>query len=346
MKENFMNREIYKNSELLSKIPGSPDEVGYDISISKIYDDIKNARFEEDSSVSFGVWQRELKKADWALTEHLCVDALQTKSKDFQILGWLIEALVMLDGFAGIIRGIQILTEFSRVFWEIGYPRKDDNSSDTEQKLRISEWIFDVVEKKSKLIPITSIDRGHSFDLYQYEYALELKNITTRSTASSAQILENARHDGHKTLEDIIAIVRTFSQSDFQKILRDVQTIRTEKEQLDAVLSTKIGKNINSFSGLMENMNKIETFLKIETQKFEADSKALLPSSAGVDNREDIYNSIAELARQLTMLEKHSPSAFILNLVVSWKNKNLLEIMDDLKSGTSEAHRLLKQLLN
>ncbi len=341
-----MSREIYDNSDLLAKIPESPDEVGYDISISKVYDDIKNARFEEDSSVSFGVWERELKKADWALTEQLCVDALKTKSKDFQILGWLIEALVMLDGFAGIIRGIQILTEFSRVFWEIGYPRKDDNSSDTEQKFRIYDWIFDTVEKKSKFIPIASIDNDNSFNLYQYEYALDLKNITTRSISSAASILENAKQDGHKTLEDIMAIMKTFSQSDFQKVLDNVQNIRTEKTSLDATLSTKTGRNINSFSGLMENLNKIEQFLKSETQKLKEDAEVLLPSALDITNREDIYNSIAELARQLAILDKHSPSAFILNLVVSWKNKNLLEIMDDLKSGTSEAHRLLRQLLN
>lgn len=341
-----MSREIYDNFDLLAKIPESPDEVGYDISISKVYDDIKNARFEEDSSVSFGVWERELKKADWALTEQLCVDALKTKSKDFQILGWLIEALVMLDGFAGIIRGIQILTEFSRVFWEIGYPRKDDNSSDTEQKFRIYDWIFDTVEKKSKFIPIASIDNDNSFNLYQYEYAQDLKNITTRSISSAASILENAKQDGHKTLEDIMAIMKTFAQSDFQKVLDNVQNIRTEKTSLDATLSTKTGRNINSFSGLMENLNKIEQFLKSETQKLKEDAAVLLPSALDITNREDIYNSIAELARQLAILDKHSPSAFILNLVVSWKNKNLLEIMDDLKSGTSEAHRLLRQLLN
>ncbi len=341
-----MNRKVYKNSELLAKIPESPDEVGYNISISKVYDEIKNARFEEDSSVSFGVWQRELKKADWALTEQLCVDALKNKSKDFQILGWLIEALVALDGFAGIIRGLQILTEFSSTFWETGYPRKDDNSSDIEQKLRIYEWIFDIVEKKSKFIPIVSIDSGNAFDLYQYEYALELKNITTRSVATSAKILESAKQDGHKTLEDIITIVKTFSQSDFQKFLNDVKAISAEKTSLDTILSTKTGQNINAFSGLMENLNKIEKFLESETQKFTEDAKAPPPSISDNGNREDIYNSIAELARQLAILEKHSPSAFILNLVVSWKDKNLLEIMDDLKSGTSEAHRLLKQLLN
>ena len=341
-----MDRKVYENSELLVKIPESPDEVGYDISISKIYDDIKNARFEEDSTVSFGVWQRELKKANWELTEQLCVDALRTKSKDFQILGWLIEALVMLDGFSGIIRGIQILNEFSKAFWKTGYPRKDDNSSDIEQKLRIYGWIFDLVDKKSKFIPITSSDSGNFFDLYQYEYALDLKNIAIRSPASSSKILENAQKEGHKTLEDIIAIVKTFSQSDFKNVIDNVQLIRTEKTSLDEVLLNQTGKNINSFSGLMENLNKIEKFLESLTQKFKEDDKILSTNISDTSNRDSIYNSIAELARKLAQLEKHSPSAFILNLVVSWKDKNLLEIMDDLKSGNSEAHRLLKQLLN
>ena len=147
-----MNRITYEISELLSGITGTPDEAGYDISVSKIYDDIKTSRFEEDASVSFGIWEHELKKADWELTEKLCVDALKTKSKDFQILAWLIETLVVLDGLSGIVTGMQILNEFSKTFWSTGYPRTPDNASDIEQKIRICEWIFDEVNKKSKFI--------------------------------------------------------------------------------------------------------------------------------------------------------------------------------------------------
>ena len=81
-----MPRINYEISDIIAGIPGSPDESGFDISLSKSYDDIREARFEEDSSISFGIWERELKKADWDLAEQLCVETLKTKSKDFQVV--------------------------------------------------------------------------------------------------------------------------------------------------------------------------------------------------------------------------------------------------------------------
>ena len=104
-----MNRHQYNISNILKEIDGSPNSVGFDISLSRTYDEIKEARFEEDDSVSFGVWERDLKKADWQKVEKLCVEALESQSKDLQIVCWLIESLVFLENFSGLAKGIEIL---------------------------------------------------------------------------------------------------------------------------------------------------------------------------------------------------------------------------------------------
>ena len=325
-----MNRITYDISDILQPIENSQNGVGKDISLSKIYDDIKNARFEEDSSVSQGIWERELKKADWELTEKLCIEAIKTKSKDFQILGWLIEAIVMLDEFDGIIQGIKLLNEFVKSFWETGYPK------DEEQKLRICEWIFGTVAKKVKFFHIIKGD--NSFNLYQYEYAVNLKNTVLKSPSSSAEILENAKKSGHITLEDIEKKIKLLSDAEISNMCDVFNKIKMAKEDLDKSLS-----KTNSFDMLINNLNKIESI--ICAQQLVNSSKPQQIVSE-LTTRDNIYNSISELSKQLSSLEKHSPSIFLLDLVVSWKDKNLLQIIDDLKSGTSEAHRLLKQLIN
>ena len=337
-----MDRIKYEITDILAGIAGSPDEVGYDVSVSKVYDDIKHARFEEDSSVSFGVWERELKKADWELTEKLAVEALKTKSKDFQILGWLIEALVVLDGFTGIARGITVLTEFSKAFWITGYPRKDDNSSDTEQKQHICEWIFNIVAQRSKFIPFIKGD--DTVNLYQYEYALDLKNTAIRSPNSSSEILENARKDGHSTLEDIENKVNGVSQTEVDSVMTSIGDIRNAKTTLDEAFKEIVDEEFNSFSGLMKNLDTIERIMNRKNSK-DLDNEAVV-KNVDISKRDEIYNKISALSKQLSEIERHSPSSFILNLVVSWKDKNLIEIMDDLKTGHSEAHKLLKFLVN
>ena len=337
-----MNRITYEISELLSGITGTPDEAGYDISVSKIYDDIKTSRFEEDASVSFGIWEHELKKADWELTEKLCVDALKTKSKDFQILAWLIETLVVLDGLSGIVTGMQILNEFSKTFWSTGYPRTPDNASDIEQKIRICEWIFDVVAKKSKFMPFSNEDK--LLNLYQYEYALDLHKTVVQSPNSSANILELAKQEGHSTLDEINNKIKVMESINVEHTLNLIQDIRKEKTMLDKTFSDLEVDEISVFSGLIKNLETIERIL---TRRMTNETKQdTVINSLDMTKRDEIYNSISELSKQLSAIEKHSPSSFMLDLVVSWKHKNLLEIMDDLKSGNSEAHRLLKFLIN
>ncbi len=350
-----MPRTNYEISDLIAEIPGSPDNVGFDISLSKPYDDIKDARFEEDDSVSFGIWERELKKADLESVEQLCVDALKTKSKDFQIAGWLIESLIVLDKFEGLLRGIQILNEFTKAFWKTGYPKNEDNSSDSEQKLRILEWIFDISEKKIMFAPFAWFNGADSINLYDYEYAVELKNSIIRLPNSANAIIEGAKRDGRRTLEDVINIINVFPQNDVANLLKTFNSIRKAKELFDQSFQEITGNGINSFSKVISDLEKIEKLLSQrkteasqETNKSEKEKPTMPKTSPNNEPklRDEIYDEIAELAKKLEVIEKHSPSSFILNLIVSWKEKTLLEIMDDLKSGDSEAHRLLKFLIN
>ena len=64
-----------------------------------------------------------------------------------------------------------------------------------------------------------------------------------------------------------------------------------------------------------------------------------------ISNRDSLYLTIDEVTKQLEQVDKHSPAPYLLKLVVSWKDKNLLEIMNDLRQGETEAHLLLRRLL-
>lgn len=348
-----MPRVKYDVSDLISGIVGSPDEVGYDISISKTYDDIRNARFEEDGSVSFGIWERALKKADWEEVERLSVEALKEKSKDFQIVGWLIESLVVMDGFQGVLTGIQIIDSFIRSFWSSGYPRKEDNSSDFDQKFRIIDWIFDTVGKRIKFVPFANHYGSNLVNLYHYEYSQELKSSIARSPTSENEIVEAAKKDGHLTQDEVNGAINAMSHDDVDNLVNLIHQITEQKQKLDATFLETTSTDVNSFSSLISSLEKVSRLVESHRSATTSSAgdvidpiqngKLVLSDSIA---RSEIYDHISELSRKLAEIEKHSPSSFILNLVVSWKDKTLLEIMDDLKTGNSEAHRLLKFLIN
>ncbi len=63
-------------------------------------------------------------------------------------------------------------------------------------------------------------------------------------------------------------------------------------------------------------------------------------------SRNDIYKLLNSLYLLLKEVDKHSPSPYLLNLILSWEDKTLLEIILDVKTGNTESHQLLKMLLH
>ena len=346
-----MVRSLYKIEDIFNEIAGSPDGVGYDLSLSKIYDDIKDARFEEDDRLSQGIWERDLKKADWNAVEKLSSDALIDQSKDLQIIAWLIESLSILDGFEGIAKGIEILTSFIESFWNFCYPRDDGNLSDNEQKFRILDWIFETIGKKSIFIPFVSYGDSQ-INLYNYDYAVEMKSISIRSPNSVNEILESAKKNNIKTIEEIQNIISVSDKNQIKNLLQNINNIKDAKNKLDeTIVKISSEQNISVFSALLNNLEKIEKILnpvasKKETEVTEKNNSEIFQNISEINTRDKIYDEISEIAKKLATLEKHSPSHCMLDLVVSWRNKNLLEIINDLKNGNSEQHQLLKILMS
>ncbi len=96
----------------------------------------------------------------------------------------------------------------------------------------------------------------------------------------------------------------------------------------------------------MNNLEKIKKIISLKNKEVSEKSEQVGIQPIKSLERDSIYDEINNLAQKLAVIEKHSPSSYILNLVVSWKNKSLLEIIDDIKTGTSESHKLLKFLVS
>ncbi len=63
-----------------------------------------------------------------------------------------------------------------------------------------------------------------------------------------------------------------------------------------------------------------------------------------VFEREDAYVALEQISQFLTQVDPHSPSPQLLGLILGWKNKTIVQIMQDIKQGESEAHMMLRML--
>ncbi len=338
-----MERIRYDADFIINEIPESDNGVGTDISLTPLYDQIKEARMEDDPRLSLGVWERELKKADWPLVESLAIDILSTKSKDLQIIAWLIEALISMDGFEGVIFSLRILEAFLDSFWYNCFPKDEQNPTDVEQKIGILIWIENRV---SSLVFVTPFIADIS--LYNYEYAFERQALAKRSPEAQQEIWESERKNNTKTVDDIHNIIQNSTNNILSTLQNNINHINEAINALNKTLHKilKTDETI-SFSKVVNYVTKISDLITLtNTNHSYPNSKTPELALDNGPTRDNIYAQLQNLTIELKRIEQHSPSPFVLDLVVSWKNKSLFEIINDLQNGETEAHKLLKILLN
>ncbi len=181
---------------LLNPIPGE-NPSGEDLRYAPIYDQIKEARREEEETAQ-GEWVHDVKKADFPLVIKLSTEALATKSKDLQIAAWLTEALVRVEGFPGLRQGTQLLQDLTSTFWETVYPQLEDG--DAELRASPLQWIGTSLGFTLRNVPLNRaghawVDYIESRKIPSEEQADTDEKVTARRVALGAGKLAPEQFD-------------------------------------------------------------------------------------------------------------------------------------------------------
>src|SRR5437016_9860547 len=107
----------------------------------------------------------------------MCVEALETRSKDLQWAIWLLEAWLHLEGFSGILNGFNLLTGLCESFWDDLYTLLDGEN--TEFRIAPLEWVNEKLTVKLKQVQITSPTTGdaRAYSWMDWESACHLENL-------------------------------------------------------------------------------------------------------------------------------------------------------------------------
>ena len=321
-----MSRIKYNVNDLLYDIDNTLNGIGEDLTYTDVYDNIKKARFEEDDTLSQGVWTHDLQVPNWELVEELSVEAIKNKSKDLQIIGWLVESLVLLDKFEGISNGIHILNEFIKKYWNNCYPLLQNNDASIEQKLRILEWIYETIYRRSNLIQIFGDD---SFSIYNYEYAIAINNNILKNPKNKSQILESARKSNIKFIEDINKVIENIDQSEIDNLINSIHNINSNIANLKNTLLEKTN-NDRAFTKLINNINIINKLIsKRYKNSTENNSKQQITENTDENN-----------------VDNNSNKQIINNTIIENNNKPVeINTIGNIKSlNREEIYKLLNEL--
>lgn len=343
--------------DLLQPIPGA-NPAGESLRYQGTYDRIADARREDDPSLSQGIYKATLKRAEWAMAETICVDALTKRTKDLQIAGWLLEAWLHLHGFAGVTNGLRLLAGLCEQFWDHLYPTLEDG--DLEGRIALFDWIEQKLTLKLKQIPLTlptdAVKQSYSY--VDWESACHFENLAMKDPRA----LQEALAKINPTLSTFRAAITGTDLSFHLDMVQDLDDAIESCFAVEQVLEQKCGKDAPLLRQFKEALSLIQQLVsqdllardqqvaavseEVDPLNVEAEEpEAGLRSSGPIRSRADAYRRLSEAADYLLRNEPHSPTPYLVKRAVEWGSMSLPELLQQIvrnEGEMDEIDRLLR----
>ena len=324
------------------------------------YDRILEARREDDSSLSQGVWKSAVKRADWSEVEKLCRTELETRTKDLQIAAWLLEAWIHLREFAGVREGLELIREFLDKFWDDLHPQIIDG--DLEFRIAPITWINEKLSVQLKLLPITAPEsddaRGYTWSDWE--------------NACRAEALDQKQRVAGKEVQPARVTLPDFQKSAMLTPTGFLAATAGELEQameactaVEAILDRRCGKggpSLRQFWGTLEGMHGLVLSMVTHREPPVDEPVVSAPQEApeepapfeqadvwigqgsSIRSRDEAYQRLAEAAEYLARTEPHSPTSYLVKRAIAWGGLSLPDLLPELVRNQSELSEIFRLL--
>lgn len=334
-------------------VPISPSEpAGVSLRYEPIYDEMRKLR-KADDELPQGVWKSEPKRADWKALEKLCIEVIETRSKDLQVAAWLLEAWLHLYGFAGAAEGMLVIRALCESFWVGLHPRIEGN--DVEFRIAPLVWINQKLVTDLKLTPITAPESDNSPQLSWADWEGACLHAKS-SAANESSAVTIAKFQQAAMLTPTLHL---------HAILEATRRLFLVSEQLDALLDLKLRRDSPGLMQIKAVASSIVSLLCSVLEERGAltaaedttaskqgmpgipDDVPLPPDALGfskIRSRAQAYQMLAEASEFLVRTEPHSPVPYLVRRAISWGAMSLETLMTDLirnANDLSEIGRLL-----
>lgn len=363
-----MNRTLEPSITDIDQLlaPISPDNpAGDSLRYEGTYDLVREARREDDAKIPQGVWQSELKQADWQAVESICAKAIAEHSKDLQLATWLLEAWIQLDGFAGAARGLQLLCGLCESFWQEMYPLLEE---DLTPRLAPIYWINEKLARRLRLLPLSqpTISGVRAYSLADWDVAMRNSASTNGGDVPTLAKFEQSAHVTPYTWlaklhEDTVATIEEVRSLDelLDKLVGDQSPgliqFRSEAETaaqlVKAMLDSAKAKlpasepEKEESPALATTPNSFTTS-PVVTGAVPVETKAELATVSGarIRSRAEAYSLLEEIADYLYRTDPHSPTPYLIRRAVAWGGMHFNELLPELVRSHGELSDIVKLL--
>ncbi len=311
-------------------------------------------------------------RADWKGLAKLCVETLSTTTKDLEVASWLVEALLRLQGLAGMGAGFTILSAMIKNYWETIYPLPDEDGLITRLAPLIS---LNGDEYEGTLIrPIYHVllTQGQTtgpFALWQYQQALDNTKLT------DTIIIERRKAQGSVFMSSIQTAVNESTAEFYQKLQQDHRTVQQVFAEYNVLLTkycaeqappqTRILSVLDEFGDYLRFIIKdsthqdilhsvvpvtvnsaIEDVLTLSSTSLalESDEKGGTMLSGELNNREQALQLLGNIAAYFRKTEPQSPLPYVLERAQQLGRLSFPELLRELvndEAARSAAYKLM-----
>jgi type VI secretion system protein ImpA len=302
-------------------------------------------------------------KADWKPVLMHGNKAIAMRSKDLELVAYMIEALVRLHGFAGLRDGVRLARELIEKYWDHLYPLPDEEGLETRvgplTGLNGDDAEGTLIAPIAR-IPLTEGRDAGPFAYYHYQAVNALRQIVddeAREKKIRAGALAPATFD---------AAVRDTSAAFLVNLVEDLTQTQQEFAQLAAVLEEKCGDKAPPTSAIKAAIgNCLDAVKFIGRDKLAASAPAAaaadLPTTdAGgqpaaqaatvatavgdIRNRDDALRALLKVAEFFRRNEPHTPVSYSIEQAVRWGRMSLPELLHELIPDESSKKQMFKQV--
>lgn len=344
---------------LARPIPG-PSPAGVSLRYEAEYDRIREARRDEDPSLPQGIWQRDLKRADWKQVIALCTEALGERSKDLQIGCWLVEALLHSRKLPGLADGLRCLVALCDGFWQDLFPAIDNG--DVTARIAPIEWLNDKLSTTLYTLPLTSADAtdasAYSWTDYVNAQRRDLARVGNTGAASAGTTIP--------ALDDFFTAAGATSTTFYESLAWELGQCLDSIAMLTASLDRRCGKEAPGLAPLRDALGNLQSFADallaqrndktLPSRSIPADEPEYValpaqiaelepaPPRLQIRSRDEAYHFLVEIADYLFEVEPHSPTPYIVQRAASWGTMPLSQLLIELTKGNNDLSALFELL--
>lgn len=351
-------------------VPLSADQPGgtnprADGSATSLYYRIKDARNAARAAERGALENDGGVPEEWEQVQSVSLQLLETQAKDLEVAAWLTEALVRLEGFAGLRDGLTLIARLVDTFWDGLFPEPDDDGLET--KVGPVAGLSGSGAPGTLLQPIRTLrfTRGAtaSYSLWHYEQAADLDKQTDQARRDAriaagvitmAQFQQSVKetaadeiHSVFEAVEGSLAALAAMAESFRKAAGNEAPSISALRDLLSQVAGTIRFVAADKLAAASAAGEAAEAVASEAAEAGVADAPRAAGAPApvrrteGFASRDEALAELTKIAAYFRKTEPHSPLSYTIDEAVRRGRLSLPELLVELAQDPTHIKHIL-----